>query len=163
MTFPPIQPWDALHPMVIHFPIALLMIAPLFVLIGMILKRGAREFALSALILMLLGTAGTYVAIETGEAGAKLVERTPEINAVLERHEEMAEQTRLLFTLLTAVFAGVLLVPMFLKKELGTPWRLAIHGVFLLAYLVCLLSLAHTAHLGGRLVHELGVRALIVP
>lgn len=163
MTFPPIQPWDALHPLVIHFPIALLMIAPLFILIGMILKRSAREIALSALILMLLGTAGTYVAVETGEAGAKLVERTPDINAVLERHEEMAEQTRLLFTILTVVFAGLLLVPMFLKKELGTLWRLVIHGVFLLAYLVCLLSLANTAHLGGRLVHELGVRALIVP
>jgi hypothetical protein len=61
------------------------------------------------------------------------------------------------------VFAGVLLVPMFMKKEIGTIWRLAIHSVFLLAYLVCLLSLANTAHLGGRLVHELGVRALIVP
>ena len=163
MTFPPMQPWDALHPLVIHFPIALLMVAPIFILLGMFLKRSAREFALSALILMLLGTAGTYVAVETGEAGAKLVERTPEIDAVLERHEDMAEQTRLLFTILTVVYAGLLFVPIFLKKEIGVLWRLAIHGIFLLAYLVCLLSLANTAHLGGRLVHELGVRALIVP
>jgi uncharacterized membrane protein len=163
MTFPPIQPWDALHPLVIHFPIALLMVAPIFILLGMFLKRSAREFALSALILMLLGTVGTYVAVETGEAGAKLVERTPEISAVLEQHEERAEQTRLLFTLMTVACAALLFIPLLLKRELGYLWRLAIHGVFLLAYVVCLLSLARTAHLGGRLVHELGVRALLVP
>jgi uncharacterized membrane protein len=163
MIFPPIQPWDALHPLVIHFPIALLVVAPLFLLLGMFLKRNARAFALSALILILLGTVGTYFAVETGEAGARLVERTPEINAVLEEHQELAEQTRLIFSILTVVYAGLLFVPLLLKKELGFVWRLAAHGIFLLVYAGCLLSLADTAHLGGRLVHQLGVKALIIP
>ena len=163
MTFPPMQPWDALHPLVIHFPIALLMIAPVFILIGMFLKRSAREFALSALILMLLGTVGTYVAVETGEAGAKLVERTPEINAVLERHEEMAEQTRLLFTLLTVVFAGLLLVP--ISSEEGNRGPLAAGDSRGLPAGVPGVPAEPGQHgpPGGRLVHELGVRALIVP
>lgn len=33
----------------------------------------------------------TFVAVATGEAAGKLTERTPEIKAVLENHEELAE------------------------------------------------------------------------
>jgi len=34
LHFPPIPNWDALHPLIIHFPIALLLIAPIFVVVG---------------------------------------------------------------------------------------------------------------------------------
>ena len=32
--FPPVPSWDAMHPMVVHFPIALLLVAPLFVVMA---------------------------------------------------------------------------------------------------------------------------------
>ena len=35
IQLPPIPGWYELHPLVVHFPIALLLIAPLFVLLGL--------------------------------------------------------------------------------------------------------------------------------
>ena len=70
--FPQIPSWDALHPLVIHFPIALLLIAPIFVLLGALLQPAkGRPYLLAATVLLLLGTAGTFIAVETGEAVAE--------------------------------------------------------------------------------------------
>ena len=56
-ALPPIPSWTELHPLVIHFPIALLLVAPLFIIIGMIVNpQKGRPFLIAALILMLLGT-----------------------------------------------------------------------------------------------------------
>jgi uncharacterized membrane protein len=160
---PPVPTWDGLHPLIIHFPVVLLMIAPLFILIGAALSpRRSKTFFISALILMVLGTSSTFVAIETGEAAGKLATRTPEINHVLEQHERLAERTRLSFSILTIVFAALLLLPRILKREnrlLSTVLPLA----FLVIYAGATVLLANTAHNGGRLVHEFGVQALVAP
>ena len=37
IEFPPIPSWDGLHPLIIHFPIVLLLVAPVLVLIGALL------------------------------------------------------------------------------------------------------------------------------
>ena len=34
IEFPPIPSWDGLHPLIVHFPIALLLVAPLLVVLG---------------------------------------------------------------------------------------------------------------------------------
>ena len=56
-TLPPIPSWQAIHPLIVHFPIVLLLIAPLFIVMGVV-PRPARSFPflLVALILMTLGT-----------------------------------------------------------------------------------------------------------
>lgn len=160
--FPPIPTsWDSVHPLIIHFPIALLMIAPLFVLIGLILRKHGKAFAITGLILMVLGTISTWVAVSTGEAAGAMAIRTPEINAALEHHEELAESTRLLFTLLTATFALLLGVPLLLKRELKPILTMGLQGAFLLFYLGCTIVLVNTAHMGGILVHEYGVHAML--
>ncbi len=164
IELPPVPSWDGLHPLVIHFPIALLMVAPLFVLAAMVLApRRSRGMMVAALVLMILGTAGTYVAVSTGEAAGKLAERSPEINAVLEHHEELAETTRLVFTGLTAVFAAMLVVPRLFGRELERGPAVLLSAVFLVFYAAGTVVLVNTAHNGGRLVHEFGVRALLPP
>jgi uncharacterized membrane protein len=112
---------------------------------------------------MVLGTIAAYVAVETGEAAGELADRSPEINPVLMHHQKLAERTRLLFTGLTVAFAALLLLPVALKRELKQPVALALYAIFLLFYAVGALTLANTAHNGGRLVHEFGVRALMPP
>ena len=54
---------NQIHPLMVHFPIALLMVAPVFVLLGAVLRdaRG-RNMLFSALLIMCLGTAGTFAA-----------------------------------------------------------------------------------------------------
>ena len=160
---PPAPTWDGLHPLIIHFPIVLLLIAPLFVVIGAALSpQRSKSFFISALILMVLGTASTFVAIETGEAAGKIASRTPEINRILQQHEQLAERTRLSFSILTLLFAGLLLLPRILKRE-GRMFTAVLPIVFLVIYGGATVLLANTAHNGGRLVHEFGVQALVAP
>ncbi len=164
IQFPPIPAWDALHPLIVHFPIALLLVAPLFIVIGALLRREKGQMYLfSALILMAVGTSAVFVALETGEAAAKLAERTPEINAVLEHHEQLAETTRVVFSALTVIFAAILLLPRLLRRGSGWLVGRALPLIFLLLYGAGMLLLVNTAHNGGRLVHEFGVHALVEP
>jgi uncharacterized membrane protein len=164
LDLPPMPTWDGLHPLIIHFPIALLMVAPLLVILGAIFrKRGGPALMLAALLLMVLGTCSTYVAVSTGEAAGELADRTPAINAVLEHHEELAEQTRLVFTVLTVLFAGFIGLELLPERRLGTFTYGAVLAVLLVLYSGGALLLANAAHNGGRLVHELGVRSLMAP
>ncbi len=162
IELPPIPSWNALHPVVVHFPVALLLVAPVLVLLGLALKpeRG-RGLLLSAFVLMALGTVATWVAVETGEAAGRMAERNPTVNVILEHHEELAESVRLVFTALTAVFATVLFLPTLIRRQLSRAASSSLLVVYLGFYAVGVLLLANTAHNGGRLVHEQGVHALM--
>jgi len=161
---PPIPPMDALHPLVIHFPIALLFVAPLIIIVGLLLRpKQGRPYLFAALLLMVLGTAGAYLAVASGEAAAQLAERGGAVDVLLETHEEMAETVRIVFTSLTVVFAAILLIPSLMKRSLSRGVTTALTVVFLGFYGAGALILANTAHAGGRLVHEQGVTALMPP
>ncbi len=162
IELPPIPSWDALHPLVVHFPIALLLFAPLFIVVGVLLgsQRG-RPFQLAALTLMVAGTVGTFVAAATGEAAGKLADRTELSSAVIEHHEELAESTRAVFTGLTLALAAILFAPRLFKTVLGRGVSTALTVAFLVFYAAGAVLLANTAHNGGRLVHELGITALV--
>jgi uncharacterized membrane protein len=106
---------------------------------------------------MLLGTAGAFVAAQSGEAAEGAIE-TPAAEAVIERHEELAKITEGSFAGLTALFAAIVFVPRLLRRPLPRPAGVATGLVFLVLYAAAAVVLANTAHQGGRLVHELGVR-----
>lgn len=158
-TPPPLPGWDGLHPLIIHFPVALLLVAPLFVVLAAVFAKSARCFLFGALMIMALGTAATYVAVPTGEAAARLAERTDEMAPVLTRHEELAEKTRMAFTVLTLLFGAGLAASHFFRpnRVVGAILLLA----FLALYAGGALLLANTAHNGGRLVHQFGVTAMV--
>src|SRR6516162_6312096 len=162
-ALPPIPNWTELHPLVIHFPIALLLVAPLFIIAGIVMNPSkGRPFLVAALSLMVLGTVGTTVAVLTGEAAAEVAHRTAAMSAVLERHQELAETTRDIFGLLSAIFASILFVPRFLRRETITTARI-LPLAFLLFYGAGTVVLVNTAHNGGRLVHEFGVHSVLAP
>jgi uncharacterized membrane protein len=162
LEFPPIPAWAGFHPLVVHLPIALLLISPLFIGMALIVPKMRRCFLVAALVLMLIGTVSAWVAVASGEAAGELAERSPEINAVLMHHEELAETTRTVFTVLTAVFSVFLIVLAVRGREKKGWWPLAFLLLFVTVYLVGTVILANTAHNGGRLVHEFGVRSIIL-
>lgn len=159
--FPPMPTWDSLHPLIIHFPIALLMVAPLFVLAGLVCKDCGKWIHLAALALMVMGTLGAFVAVSTGEAAAELALRTPAVEAALEHHEEMAETTQVVFAILTSIYALLVIVPWAMRKPLPARVLIPAHGAFVLLFGGSLVLLVNTAHQGGLLVHEYGVHAML--
>lgn len=164
LHFPVIPSWDALHPLIIHFPIALLMVVPFFIAAGAALTPAkGRPYLLAALVLLLAGTAATFVAVGTGEAAAKLAERGPAMEQVLENHEGLAERTRAAFSVLSVIFVALLVIPVLAKRADTRLTTTILPLAFLVLYSVGVLLLVNTAHNGGRLVHEFGVRALVAP
>lgn len=158
---PPIPSWDGLHPLIIHFPIALLLVAPLLVLIGVFLPNKGRSYLIAAFILMLLGTVASFIAVSTGESAGELAERVANVESVLENHEELAETTRTVFSALTVIFGVMLFAPMIFKKDLSSKIVIPLNLAFLIFYGAGVVLLINTAHQGGRLVHEFGVRAMM--
>jgi uncharacterized membrane protein len=154
-----IPTWQGLHPLVIHFPIALLFVAPVLVLVAMMMRRGGTVMYAAALVLMLVGTLATYLAIATGDAAGEVAGNTGAIAGVLERHEDLAEATSIIFSVLTGVFALMLIGSVVVKKPLPRWATVVASSAFLVLYFVGLGLLTVAAHQGARLVHEFGVRA----
>lgn len=159
--FPPIPSWDGLHPIIIHFPIALLMVVPVIILIGLLMPKSGRTFLISAFVLMLIGTIATFVAVSTGGAAGELAERVKNVESVLEQHEALAETTRTVFAALTVIFGVIVFAPMLFKKELSRMIMIPLNLGFLVFYGAGAVLLMNTAHQGGRLVHEFGVQAMM--
>ena len=160
--FPPIPTWDSLHPMIVHFPVVLLLITPLFVLVGAALSPSKGiPYILAGLLMLLLGTGSLFLAASTGEAAARLAERGGPVDAVLEAHQRLAAETEVVFSVLSAILLGIVFLPRILRREAT---RLTITWMplsFLVLYGAGVLFVANTAHAGARLVHEFGVHAII--
>jgi uncharacterized membrane protein len=157
---PRIPSWNGVHLLIVHVSIVLLLIAPLLVMVGTLLSPPKRSaFLVTAFILMVLGTGSVLIAVETGKAAGKLLGSTPLLRAILQQHRELAGTTQVLFSALTMAFAPLLFVPRLLRRELGPGVNAALLAAFLLFYTTGALFLVNTAHLGRRLVQELGVTA----
>ena len=140
---------NPLHPAVVHFPVVLAFLVPLFA-IGAVwaIRRGARpRRAWSIPLAAALALAGSaWAAVETGEAQDERVERVV-AEQPLSRHEEMAE------TFLTAS-AGLAIVAAagLIGGIAGRAARVAtaLGSVGLLA------GAAMVGHTGGELVYKYG-------
>lgn len=163
LRFPPLPPWEGAHPIIVHFPIALLMVAPAFVVLAMLWKSRAREMLLAATLLVLAGTAFALLATASGGAAEDAAKRVAGAKEVLHEHEELAELARNLFLGVSAVFVVLTLGVWWRREPLAARARVAGGVLLLAAYAFPALTLANAAHEGGRLVHEVGVRAALTP
>ena len=134
----------SLHPMIVHFPIALLLTAVVLDLGALVLQRpGLHRIALWNLT---LGTLAAGLAVLTGLRAEDVAKHSFEIEHVMELHERLG---------ITTFIFGVA----------GASWRLARRDqltprarlVTTLVALAMLTTLVIGAHLGGRLVYEFGV------
>jgi len=157
---PPIPPFEGMHVLVVHFPIALLLVAPLFMFLAMVMPVRLRWCSFAALILLALGTAGVLAAIATGEAARDAVEKGSDaMFRVLAEHEQLAGIVRNVFIIVTVLYGLFVLLPSVIRRWITASYLVPVHAVFLLVLLGANLLVANTAHTGGRLVHQYGVRA----
>ncbi len=158
--FPPMPSYDTLHPIVVHFPIGVLLTAPILTLAAAVWKTQARAMLAAGTLLTLVGVAAAFLAVSTGEAAEELAEHVPGAGATLERHERLAEAARNAFCGVALLMVVATVVFWRLYARVNTPLRLAAGLVLLLAQLGAGYVLVWAAHEGGKLVHTHGVRAL---
>ena len=159
---PPIPPLEGMHPIVVHFPIGILLIAWLPILVGVIDKKRRNAWFASAFMLLLVGTIGAFAAVFTGEATEETVGTTSQLieNAIHE-HEEAAEMARNLFIATTIVFLAVWLTLAKINEKKKAMVAVAGGALVVAFYAVASLALANAGHLGGVLVHQHGIHAPI--
>lgn len=139
------------HPMVVHFPLALLSIAFLFDLLTFFLpqrlKRWARNSTMSLYAVGALTAVGVYF---TGEAAADSVFMPANAQSVLNSHADWA--------LLTVWFYGLYIVLRFLAVWLVNKLhRTKVQVVFFILSMVGLFLLYQTGDHGAQMVYQYGV------
>ncbi|MEW5842323.1 MAG: DUF2231 domain-containing protein [Bacteroidota bacterium] len=138
-----------LHPMIVHFPIALIIVGFLAELLSFFIKK--EFFSTAAFYLLILGTLGVVAAYFTGQYAGDGITEVGALKQALETHEDAAELT--LWLMVAA--AGARIAMVLLKKY---------HGAFkILAFVlffVGVVSVARTGFYGGELVykHAAGVK-----
>ncbi len=131
-----------LHPIIVHFPIALLITGFVADTIFLIYRK---EACLSKLgfYLMLAGTLGAIAAVLSGNFFTE--ELSGSVEAVRERHETFANITMWLM-----IVASV--VRIFLLRKVGASSRAGM-GVYIL-YLIGVILVGYTGMLGGTMVYD---------
>ena len=156
-------PFNHLHPAIVHFPIALLTVAPLLVLVGLLWPAQRRGIHAAALILLVLGVGGLILALLTGEAVERYARATPALLAGVRDHELAAQWTTLIFGLLGVAFAGLWVLPLLRKQALSRNLEQGLLVAWLLLSAAGVLAVGRTGHLGGHLVHDLHTHAYPEP
>lgn len=140
---------NPLHPAVVHFPVVLAFLLPIFAIGAMVMiRRGARPMGAWAIPLAaaVALSVSSWAAVETGEEQDDRVERVV-AEQPLDSHEEAAELF-LTGTLILALVAAAGLAP-------GLIGRSA-RAVAALGALVLVAGAARVGHTGGELVYRHG-------
>ncbi len=132
-----------IHPMIVHFPIALLIVGFLFDVVGLITKK--EFFEKAGFYLMVLGSIGVLAAYLSGENAGSGIEEAGALKTALENHEDAAFLASI-FVSISFVFRVVIV---FMKKYTGKI-KYAATVLFLLA----VLAIARTGYYGGELVYK---------
>jgi uncharacterized membrane protein len=137
-----------IHPMLVHFPIALLILGFLAEVAGLVLKR--QFFTDAALLLLVTGALGAVAAVLSGSYAAGGLEEAGTLKQAVETHEGAAE----LAMWLGLVAAGFRTALFLARKYTGS-----LRYVALLLFLIAVLAVARAGYYGGELVfkHAAGV------
>lgn len=138
------------HPILVHFPIALLFASVLFDLLGTALSRDS--FREGALWLLGLGLTGGIVAAVAGVMAEDAAEKAGIAESLIETHETWAQVT-------LVIMAVLLLARLLLRNRFST----RTFAAYLAVATVGLFALIATGHTGGDLVYRHGAGVTSIP
>lgn len=139
----------ALHPQVIHFAIALLLVGVAFRVISLSGRMLFTRHAAAALLLM--GTVAAAVSVKSGMDAHGPVERIPGVRDLVIEHEELGEQARNVFFVVAAF--ELLALALARGAAVGKYAKLA-YAASALVGVYGSTVLYHAAEHGGQLVYE---------
>jgi uncharacterized membrane protein len=143
------------HPLVVHFPIALVLVAALTTIAWSI--RGTPFWRRCALLLFTLGMIGGIVAYQTGEAMEEQSEGTPIVEELVGLHEDLALYTLLVTGATLVALAGLSWwLDRRITIERSPPDPVVARVVLAAVALAAALLVAWTAHVGGTMVWGVG-------
>lgn len=140
-----------IHPLVIHFPIALLLLYVALEISGIIFNK--EEILRGAYVILILGVIASLVAVLTGNQAEELAERT--ISSQFKFPEEILENHEWYATLTVWYFVFVLILRTFLVVKKKFAGR--IRYIFIIFALVGVIWIYLTATVGGDLVYKYGL------
>lgn len=131
-----------IHPLFVHFPIALLSAAALFYFLSLIFAA-SDSLEWTALWMLVLGAAGAMLSLATGLYASGGVMVAPSVRtALLDHHRNLM--------IATSIIAGLLTLWAIVARPMPARGRY----VFLLGLLVMLVLMTKGADYGGRLVFD---------
>ena len=141
-----------LHPLAVHFPLVLLLLAGAAG--AVYAARGTVVWRNAVMIFLVLGSAGAYWAQETGETLEDDVRGEPMVEAIIETHEASAEWTLWAALGALALFGGASVWLRKLPKptDVGEKDPMALRLALAVVAAVPAVLVAYTAHLGGLMV-----------
>ncbi len=140
------------HHWLVHFPLVLLLMAPLFAIGGAFARSLVRRtLFLSATMLLAFGLVCVHVTVGAGQQAAGSVAEGAE-RLVLDRHIEIALLARECFTVATLLLALWLLIPRLLHLPLSRVTAVLPLGAVLF-YGLGMVWLLNAAYHGERLAH----------
>ena len=138
------------HPKVVHFPIALVLVAFVFDILGVIKKNPL--YYRFAWINLVLAFFASIVAIGTGLLAANNVPHNDLAHETMETHENLGY-----------VIGGILAVLTFWRFRLKGNFPEKGKWVYLLVMLIGVSTVVVSSDLGGKMVYEFGVAVKAVP
>lgn len=132
-----------LHPLVVHFPIALIIFGFLFEFSSLFIKS-EKCLSKTGFYLMILGTLAAIAAWSTGQ----LFTQDPtegEIVKIFEKHETAA-----LITMIIMIVASAFRIWLFIKKKEETQLKWIAFSLYFLGFL----SVSFTGYMGGTMVYD---------
>jgi uncharacterized membrane protein len=102
-----------LHPVFIHFPIALLTLYAVFELLQVKKLTGQVSWLYIKSTLLIIGTLGAYAALQTGEIARGL---NHPVNEIVSYHEDFADWTTAIFTTLSVNYLLLLVSSFFAAR-----------------------------------------------
>ncbi|WP_017301367.1 DUF2231 domain-containing protein [Nodosilinea nodulosa] len=140
---------ENIHPLFVHFPIALLLTGLLLDGLGFVLKKSALSTA--GWWCFGLGVLSAVVTVFTGMQAESTVSLGPEASEVLEKHEHFQ------------LYSTVALVGLLIWRCIR--WRLVppLASVYFVVTILAVGAIAWGSHYGGMLVYEYGVGTAVHP
>jgi uncharacterized membrane protein len=152
--FPSFVEFNEVHSFLVHFPIALFLVVPLIIILGLLKKENYIHYFYTALLILVFASVAIFLASASGEASAEKFTLSKKAAEAVQKHKDFAGICKGIFLGITLLYALYLLIPALLRKQLSKKIHTAINILVLMLYLPSIIMILQLATTGTKLISE---------